>query len=297
MYRQFSKPVDLEYTLNKHTQALTERSEELFHAQEDVRELEANLSRDRSVLSESHIALYEREIEIARKKEKALQFRCFHLQDELQALSKYTGGKIDPETVECRVYDWTYDPFDFTYDMDQEEIYYRAIKELYSIGQTKIHALANCGVRARRCSTAELIDMCRWYSAPKSSERYKWSDIEDSSYFDDITGADPLAQAIKRAADEIDEQAKIAFYQSVQNTSEAVKDITGHPSVSEKSLLTSDKTNVTMEKKLEKSNRQIKKATVEKDSKTAVNTRRTIVRARDVHVSQAAGSADLIGED
>ena len=201
--------------------------EELFQVHEDIRDMEANLKRDRSALSEMDVKLYENEIASAKKREDALKFRCFHLQDELRAISRYTGGGVDPETVETWVYEWTYDPYDFSYDMNQEEIYYRAIKELYSIGETKIHAMANCGVRAKRCTTEELIDMCRWYSSPVSSERYKLSDIKNSSFFDDVTSDDPLERARKRAVKEIDDQAQMAFLQALGEAAAPTKNETG----------------------------------------------------------------------
>lgn len=226
-YRQYSKPVDLEYTIKLHQKALDERMEELFQVHEDIRDMEANLKRDRSALSEMDVKLYENEIASAKKREDALKFRCFHLQDELRAISRYTGGGVDPETVETWVYEWTYDPYDFSYDMNQEEIYYRAIKELYSIGETKIHAMANCGVRAKRCTTEELIDMCRWYSSPVSSERYKLSDIKNSSFFDDVTSDDPLERARKRAVKEIDDQAQMAFLQALGEAAAPTKNETG----------------------------------------------------------------------
>lgn len=215
-YRQYSKPVDLEYTLKRHEDALEERNEELFHVHEDIRDMENNLKRDRVRLTDDEVALYEQEIGAAKKKEKALKFRCLHLQDEMRAVTRYTGSRVDPETVETWIFEWSYDPYDFAYDMKPEEVHYRAVKELFSIGQTKIHALANCGVRARRATTDELIEMCRWYSSPVSSERYKLSDIKESSFFDDITASDPLSEARKRALQEIKEASDIAYYEALK---------------------------------------------------------------------------------
>lgn len=330
-YRQYSKPVDLEYTLKRHMGALDERNEELFLIRADIHDLEANLKRDRSSLSAADIALYEHEIEAAKKKEKALQFRCFHLQDEIRAITRYTGSKVDPETVETWVYEWTYDPYDFSYDMNQEEVYYRAIKELYSIGQTKIHALANCGVRAKRCTTEELIDMCRWYSSPVSSERYKLSDIKKSSYFDDVTADDPLERARKRAATEIDEHAQMAFYQAVQHVAqETAAGTSTDNGIQTKGARVSVKTGSVQavdgtEKRLPdapKTGSKQPKASVKKTqtaTKTSLSSqnaqypmgskqaspanvrssggRRTIVRARDVRASGQPVGADLIGEE
>lgn len=222
-YRQYSKPVDLEHTLKRHEGALEGRNEELFHVHEDIRDMEMNLKRDRSQLSDAEVTLYEQEIASAKKQEKALKFRCLHLQDEIRAITRYTGSRVDPETVETWIFEWSYDPYDFSYDMNPEEIHYRAVKELFSIGQTKIHALANCGVRARRATTEELIEMCRWYSSPVSSERYKLSDIKESSFFDDITASDPLSAARKRAIQEIKEESDIAYFKALKEARENLK--------------------------------------------------------------------------
>lgn len=288
-YRQFSKPVDLEYTLKRYQDALNARSEELFHVQEDIRDMESNLKRDKNALSDADVSLYEREIQAARKKEKALRFRCFHLQDELRALGKYTGGNMDPETVETWIYEWSYDPYDFTYDMSQEEIYYRAMKELYSIGRTKIHALANCGVRASRCTTDELIDMCRWYSAPVSAERYKLSDIKASSYFDDITGDNPLERAVKRAAAEIDEQAQMEFYQALKETADSAD--------KEKQISAGTPAKPQGGKRMEsvmpkKTELRKKHANTAVSAGHSVSARRAIVRSGDVRLTET----ELIGE-
>ena len=324
-YRQYSKPVDLEYTLSRYHDALNARNEELFHVQEDLKELRANLRRDMDHLSPEDVRLYEREIIEAEKKEKALNFRSFHLADQIRKISRYSGYTVEPDTEEMWLYEWTYDPYDFSYDMKPEEIYYRAVKELYSIGETKIHALSNCGVRARRCTTDELIEACRWYSSPVSAARYKMSDIKKSSFFDDIHSSDPYREACERAEAEILEEARIAYLQAVKEAGEQGKGVddlgerlpTETDNLKEEPTFKQEQVPLHTESFSTGVDDESKKTQVERTTKTGIvqqkasrrrvaggaSSRRPIVRANDVKRAQTGSSGmnvageDLIGED
>ena len=107
-----------------------------------------------------------------------------------------------PQQIQTWVFDWEFNPLDFSVDLSDEEIYKRAIMELDAIANAKIHALSNCGVKAYRCSTEELIEMTRRYSCPVSADRFKLRDIVNSSFFDDIFTSDDVQRMSKRAAEE-----------------------------------------------------------------------------------------------
>lgn len=208
-FRQYSKPIDMEHTEKKYEKALQERTEEIYIATEDLKDMEANLRDNRQNMTEEQIALFEEGIKNTKKKIESLKFRQYHVADQLRAVQFYSGGNVTPELMQTWVFDWTYDPYDFAVDLSEEEIYQKAKEHLGGIATAKAHALGNAGVKAKRCNTMELIEMCRRYSSPKSSDRYKLSDIINSSYFDDIVtsnSADELRMEVIMEEDFLDDE-------------------------------------------------------------------------------------------
>lgn len=217
-YRQFSKPVDLEDTQLMYKDAYEKVEEELYNAQEDLKEIGVNLKSNKDKLSDEEAELYRAKIVELQRLIEALKFRKFHLEDQMRAISMYSSGTVNPIPEETYVFDWTYDSIDFSVSLSDEEIYHRAIQELDAIANAKIHALSNCNVRASRCSTEELIDMCRWYSHPVSAARYKLRDIAKSSYYDDIMTSDSMERLSNAAIEETRHKSEVDFLNSINET-------------------------------------------------------------------------------
>ena len=129
-----------------------------------------------------------------------------------------------PDPVETYVFEWQYDPMDFSTDLTQEEIYARAKQELNAKASSMIHALSNSHVKAVRCKTDELIEMFRFYSSPVSASRFKLKDIKNSSFFDDINTSNSLHDLQKHVVDQVALNSQMEYMKDIhENAQEAAK--------------------------------------------------------------------------
>lgn len=200
-YRQYCEAVDLEYTYNMYHEAYEKLLENLFMCTEDLNDAEKEISVNKDKLSEADMQLYQDHINSLKRKINSLEFRKYHMEDQMNYIINISGDKVSPNINETYVFDWVYDPLQFSVELSEDEIYERAKSELHSIAQSKIHALSRCRVKATRCTTVELIEMCRRYSSPISADRYKISDILNSSYFADIVTSTSPDEIIKEGLD------------------------------------------------------------------------------------------------
>jgi hypothetical protein len=190
-YRQYSRSVDLENTIEMYMEAYTKVTSKLEKAEMRLNEMQGviNSETDMAQLKKD---LFDSEIEKTRREVSALNFRKFHLEDQIRYINENSGVATAPLISSTYVFDWEYKPMEFSVDLTDDEILARAKAELDSIASAKIHALSMAGVKAKRCKTNDLIDMCRRHSQPISGERYRMSDVLDSTYFEDITTTDCL---------------------------------------------------------------------------------------------------------
>lgn len=181
-YRQSYKSVDMEYTENKYEAALAEREKELFIATNEYENLLDTLDKLRGK-SEEEIVLSE--LERLQKVIRSLEWRVRHINDQLRFIRE-TGGGALPEPVETYVFDWTYVE-GLGDERTKEEIYEMAKKELAVKASSMLMVLSNAGVRGYRLNTMELIGMVRRHFHPLSADVFRERDIENSSFFDDIS--------------------------------------------------------------------------------------------------------------
>jgi len=117
---------------------------------------------------------------------------------------------------ETWVFDWTYHSYDFPVELTKEEIYERAKQELMSLENTYRHALSSCRVRARRCNTEELIEICRRYSAPLTSDRFRLRDVLKSAFFQDIITSDSVQELVDEVQARAEEEFEMDFEVSMK---------------------------------------------------------------------------------
>ncbi len=204
-YRQYSMAVDMEDTLLMYGDALDRVQQELYDAAQDKKDLLANMKAERH-MAEEEAEAYGHMLASLEKRMEALRFRQAHLSDQIAYIKYYSGNDAEPDRKETWVFDWEFDQMDFEADLSEEEVYQRAVKELHAMAGAKIHSLSNCGVKAKRCTSEELIEMCRYYSSPVSASRFKLLDVLKSSFFDDIVLSEDakriIGQASKAAAED-----------------------------------------------------------------------------------------------
>lgn len=199
-YRQYCQAVDMEDTINRYKEAKEQNEKKLYNLLEDKKELIANMEKYKTTMSREDVELCDKELEEMEHQIDAYRFRIFHVEDQIRFMKAISGNSVMPQQVQTWIFDWTFNPLDFSVELSEEEIYNRAIRELDSIARAKIHALSNCGVRAYRCTTEELIEMTRRYSCPVSADRFKLRNIVDSSFFDDINISDDVSEMTKKAS-------------------------------------------------------------------------------------------------
>ena len=195
-YRQYTRRVDMGHTLNNYMESLTKVTEKVFDMTQNYNDMKRNLNQmekklgsEKALEDPDYITLVDA-TEEARKQIENMEWRRFHLEDQIAYIKQLSEDYAPPSPSETYVFDWYYNPMDFPIDLSEEEVLERAKIELAKIASAKIHALAGAGVKARRCTTNELIDMCRLHLNPISGERFSMEDVENSTFFEDITGTD-----------------------------------------------------------------------------------------------------------
>lgn len=201
MYRQHSKAIDVEHTMKLYERAYQKKEMELFEIAEDIRNI--TLSRSERVYTEEEKRLFEERLAELNRTKKAKEWQKDHLRDQMAKLRQSSGEHVDPERVQCWIFEWKYNTMDFTMDLTMEQIYEKAVRELDSMANAKIHALQNCKVRAVRCSTENLIEMTRRYSSPVTSNCFRMRDVLKSSFFDDFNYETDHDELIERAKESV----------------------------------------------------------------------------------------------
>ena len=215
-YRQYSKAIDLEHTINRYKEAHEKVITRLYNAQEDIKDIEKFLTNEG--MNENDRLLYENKLISLQSEIRALENRELHLRDQISYCQSYSGNNVLPELKETWVFDWTYHPFDFPVQLTKEEIYERAKQELLSLENTYRHALSACRVKARRCNTEELIEMCRRYSAPLTSDRFRLRDVIKSAFFQDIITSDSVQELVDEVQTRAEEEFEMDFESSMKET-------------------------------------------------------------------------------
>lgn len=214
-YRQYSKAVDLEHTLEIYQKAYQNLELQLFDAVEDLRDIE-NALRVAGELEQEQSILYERRIKELKTRKESLEWRRQHMRDEIAYIKRSSGGNVAPERMQTWVFDWSYNPASFTMNMTKEQIYKRALNEVSNCANTKIDALQKCHVRAVRCTTEDLIEMTRRYSSPISANRFPMRSVLKSSFFEDINVDTNHAQMVQDALESINQKGSLSTGQLVK---------------------------------------------------------------------------------
>lgn len=190
-YRQYYVPMSLDSTKNMYATRYAELERELFHMSEDRKTVLERLNDVRGIDLLQEEALLER-LESLQKEISNMEWRRLHMKDQMDRMEQQFSGALQPSIEEAYLMDWTFNPNDYSVEMDEEEIHKKAIQELNNICNNKIHILAGCNVSAYRCSTEELIEMCYQHTHPLSSAEFKMTDVMNSAFFDEYVSSNDL---------------------------------------------------------------------------------------------------------
>lgn len=219
---QYSASVNLDHTQQKYETAYKQRQEELFNLNEEREEGLKLMKRYESELGEEAVnsneyILVMEAITKTQEKMEHVKWRIIHLEDQLFYIKQLKENYGCPKRPQIYFFDWYYDPQDFPVDLTKEEIYQRAQDELYSIAETKIHALSNAGVKFRRATGEELEEFYYQHFHPFSSKKLPLKKLKEESgeFIIGTTQKNVLEQA---AREEV-------AYESLKDIQKATEDI------------------------------------------------------------------------
>lgn len=188
-YRQYSCSADMEDTNIRYKQALKKvltQIEEVFLRIDELCNLSSN------GLSADELIVYDTQMKALSKQLDVLEFRRLHILDQLKYISDFSGNNVAPLLTQTYVFEWSSYSLEAADSMTKSQILAKAKTELSARASNMMHALHSSGVKARRCSTDELIDMFRRHSLPVSSERFKKRDVQNIQFDADIISSNSI---------------------------------------------------------------------------------------------------------
>lgn len=193
--RQYTKNVEMEYTISCYKKAYDKVEKELFFLSEDYNNILAEYKQKKSEGIEMDAELaYLNQLESLNKSMDNKSWIRDHIADNMDYLDDIVKNSV-PETVETYTLDWTYEPLIGSKELTKEEIHKKAKRELGRKVNSFIHALSSAGVRAERVRTNELRQMNRRHWHPVTANLYTSSDVENSNFYEDITTSPALTEA------------------------------------------------------------------------------------------------------
>ena len=188
-YRQYSVPMSMDATKSMYTARYEELERELFHKNEDRKDMLSHLNEIRGIdlIQEESI---QTELEALQKQIQNLEWRRLHMKDQMDFMEYvFSEVTIHPSVEEAYLVEWEFNPNDYSIELSEEEIHEKAIEMLSNICNNKISILAGCNVSAYRCSTEELIEMFYQHTHPLSSSEFKMADVMNSGFFDEFVSS------------------------------------------------------------------------------------------------------------
>lgn len=212
-YRMYCASSDLEDTRNRYETVLVDVIRQI----QDVMFLLDGPNGARKGLSmaktEEEIRYHSQMLSSLEQQLKVLDFRRIHLLDQINYIDSYSGKNVAPVLAQTYVFDWTTDKLDSADMLSKEEIFERAKTELAVIADSKIRALSSTGVKARRCTTDELIDMYRRHFQPISSEEFKSRNLQEIDFQTEVVSSESIQSLI----DEIREERLASSLESIDS--------------------------------------------------------------------------------
>lgn len=202
MFRQYDEGVNMDYTYKKLNDAYQSLESQLFHKMEDFKENQKVLKdmqlRNDPELDDMILFMEQEKMHI-----ESLQWRMDHIKEECRYLEKNTQGTFGNQRQKLTyVVSWS-PSAESNLTLSTESIYETAKRELDQLCKVKIRQLADTGAAARRCTTTELIDICRRHSSPVSANRFTMQQVMESTYFSDVVTTDMTDRRTKQFEDDM----------------------------------------------------------------------------------------------
>lgn len=189
---QEAQPIDLSTMTEKYvegaenhlelTKSLTNQMEQLQRQMDEISRLPNATSSE-----ESTLLLLEQQYQSLSKERDFHAFMIDAITDIIADCRKNSGKNTSPEYKRSLIFDWTYNPGDFSYsDLTEEQRYEKAAEELYHKGINYINAISAAFVTAEFLSLGDLVDMFRFHQHPETASEIPLSDLINTTYFHNI---------------------------------------------------------------------------------------------------------------
>ena len=202
---QYPKSVDLDYQIEEYEKRKEVLEERVLNLQADFEEMQENAQ----WISDDDIDIYYEEVKKLRKKLYSTDQQRKNVCEQLEYLKKNSGKKAKQESSIVYVYEWIYDPNNFTDELDEGSILAQAEKELRIMGNKHMEALASSSVYAKRMSKFEIVEAIRKQTHPMYSEKFDLKKILDSSAVDMVVDSDSLFEYEQAQLEEEKENKKV----------------------------------------------------------------------------------------
>lgn len=203
MYRQHGEDIDMGHTMKRYKAAYDKQMNMTFQLTEDYKECKLLFDKIRGTDDprEAELSGY---LTRTQKKIEAYNWRLLHLESQMRYIEQVSGpGANLQKAQQVYVVDWEGDAGILTESMTDKETLKKAMVELDKKCRSMIRQLAAAGVPATRCTTVELIDICRRHYKPVTGNLYTMEDISDSSFNESIITTDDTDRLDKEFDDEL----------------------------------------------------------------------------------------------
>ena len=222
--RQTVKAVDLSHNIEQHEDILNHLYSEYQQLTEECEHIVRTMD-DYLDVPDKYNVLQEK-----RKRLGRTIYYVSHSITETRLLLQYmhsmeSGTGADAQKINQIMFDYVFNPAEYTQELTQEEIYLKAFDALETKASSYINALSACGCTCRRLTGMELVGLMRKHMHPLSSEEISIEDLFDSSYNALFISSDSLIdleiarigeEAYRQQAEKIRAEREAAIMQQQQ---------------------------------------------------------------------------------
>lgn len=184
-FRQSARDINLDNMIRSYKLQLNTLQEQQYEYSLEYEDLK-KMSESIEDISEEDYDIYYQKLKELQRMISSLGYQCNQLNAQIQYMLNISGDNAEASREEMYVFDWTYNPLDFSsQNLSKEEIYQRAVSQLDIKAQSYIQALRSCGVYAKRMVGVEQMEEIRRYTHPISAAKDCVEDIVQMA-FDNI---------------------------------------------------------------------------------------------------------------
>lgn len=176
-FRQTTKKVDHS---KKISECMKVKNDYIMQLAEAAAEYEDTLVAAKNYIDDNEaFESFDNTLSGLQKKISVLEMKRDETERMLEFLNMQTNyGETDRQ--QSYIFEWKFSKLDLAVELNQEEIYKKAISELHTIGNNMISSLSGTNANARRMTANELMDAFRRHNQPLSGEEYAFEEVYET---------------------------------------------------------------------------------------------------------------------